>query len=44
MDVKLGVDSKQLLDVMMYNFDNKPEILYKGIIAILTGEIDYLLD
>ncbi len=44
MDVKLGVDSKQLLDVMMYNFDNKPEILYKGIIAILTGEVDYLLD
>ena len=27
MDVRLGVDSKQLLDVMMYNFDNKPEVL-----------------
>ena len=44
MDVKLGVDSKQLLDVMMYNFDSKPEVLYRGIIAILTGEVDYLLD
>lgn len=42
--LSLGVDSKQLLDMMIYNFDNKPEVLYKGVIAILTGEVDYLLD
>ena len=44
MKVSIGVYSKQLLDMMMYNFDNKPEVLYKGLIAILTGEVDYLLD
>ena len=44
MKISLGVDSKQLLDMMMYNFDNKPEVVYKGLIAILTGEVDYLLD
>ncbi len=44
MKLSLGVDSRPLLDMMMYNFDNKPEIVYKGLIAILTGEVDYLLD
>ena len=44
MKLSLGVESKQLLDVMMYNFDSKPEVLYKGLYAILTGEVDYLLD
>ncbi len=44
MKISFGVDSKQLLDVMMYNFDKNPEVVYKGLIAILTGEIDYLLD
>lgn len=44
MKLSIEVESKALLDRMMYNFDNKPEVLYKGIIAILTGEVDYLLD
>ncbi len=44
MKISLGVESKQLLDMKMYNFDNKPEVVYKGLIAILTGEVDYLLD
>lgn len=44
MKISLGVESKQLLDMMLYNFDNKPEVVYKGLFAILTGEVDYLLD
>lgn len=44
MKLSLEVDSKQMLDKMMYKFDEKPEVLYKGVIAILTGEVDYLLD
>ncbi len=44
MKLSLGVESKQLLDLMVRNFDKKPEVAYKGIIAILTGEVDYLLD
>jgi hypothetical protein len=44
MQINLSVESKQLLDIMMYNFDKSPEVVYKGLIAILTGEVDYLLD
>ncbi len=44
MKISLNVESKQLLDMMMYNFDSKPEVVYKGLFAILTGEVDYLLD
>ncbi|MBR2473686.1 MAG: DUF4364 family protein [Clostridia bacterium] len=43
MNVTLTVDNKKMLDRMLYNFDNKPETVYRGLLSVLTGEINYLL-
>ena len=43
LDLNLVVDNKKMLDKMMYNFDERPETVYKGLISVLTGEINYLL-
>ncbi len=44
--LRLGViiDSKYQLDKMMYNFNERPEVVYRGIISLLTGDINYLID
>ena len=44
--LELGViiDSKYQLDKMMYNFNERPEVIYRGIISLLTGDINYLID
>ena len=39
----IKVDNKKMLDRMLYNFDKRPETAYRGMISLLTGEIDYLL-
>lgn len=44
MELKIRVDSRKQLDAMVYNFENRPEFMYKGILALLTGEADYLLN
>ena len=44
MDLKIRLDNPKQLDRTMYNFDARPEFIYKGILALLAGEADYLLD
>jgi hypothetical protein len=41
--VSLTVDNKRTLDRMIYNFDNNPEGVYKGLLSVMTGELDYLM-
>ncbi len=43
-DLKIVLDNKKQLDKTMYNFDSRPEFIYKGILALLCGEADYLLN
>ena len=43
MNVTLTVDNKKMLDRMIYNFDSRPENVYRGLLTVLTGEINYLL-
>ena len=43
LSVDLAVDSKQQLDKMMYNFNERPEVVYRGVVALLTGDINYLI-
>lgn len=38
------IDTKYQLDKMMYNFNERPEVVYRGIISLLTGDINYLID
>lgn len=44
LDLGLVVDTKYQLDKMMYNFNERPEVVYRGIISLLTGDINYLID
>jgi hypothetical protein len=41
--VSLTVDNKRTPDRMIYNFDNNPEGVYKGLLSVMTGELDYLM-
>lgn len=44
MELSLHVDTPQLLSLMKYNFNDRPEVIYRGILAILSGEVNYLID
>ena len=44
MELKLVLDNQKQADLVAYNFDSRPEFIYKGILALLSGEVDYLLD
>lgn len=43
MNVTLWVDSKLRAERMVERFRNKPESVYRGITALLSGNVDYLL-
>jgi hypothetical protein len=44
LEIKLVADNVNQLELMMHTFDDRPEVVYRGVMALLTGEIDYLLD
>lgn len=44
MELKFVLDNQKQIDRMVYNFDSRPEHIYRGILALLSGEVDYLLD
>lgn len=44
MNVTIKVEDKKQLDKMKHSFEERPEALYKGIMTLLTGEIDYLIN
>ena len=43
LELGLIIDTKYQLDKMLYNFNERPEIVYRGIISLLTGDINYLI-
>ncbi|MBQ8509345.1 MAG: DUF4364 family protein [Clostridia bacterium] len=44
MKLQLVIETKYQLDKMVYNFNERPEVVYRGIISLLTGDINYLID
>lgn len=44
MDITLVVESEQQLELMRYRFNERPEVVYRGVLALLTGEVDFLLN
>ncbi len=44
MELKVTLENPKQLDRTVYNFDANPEFIYKGILALLAGEANYLLD
>ncbi|MBE6631209.1 MAG: DUF4364 family protein [Ruminococcaceae bacterium] len=43
-DVSVYLDTKAQAEKMKYNFNDRPEIVYRGILALLSGEVNYLID
>ncbi len=44
MEINLVVNDKQRYDQMVYNFNERPEVIYRGVVSLLTGDINYLID
>jgi hypothetical protein len=44
MNVSVFLDNKAQLEKMEYNFENNPEVVYRGLLALLSGEINYLVN
>lgn len=44
LNVSLTLESSNQLTRIRNNFYEKPEVVYKGILAVLTGEVNYLID
>ena len=43
MHLKVLLDDEAQARRMQYQFTSKPEVVYRGIMALLSGEVDYLL-
>lgn len=44
LDINIEVDSKLEADTMLANFRKKPEIVYRGTLAIVSGEQNYIFE
>ena len=44
MNVSVSLDNKSQLEKMEYNFEKNPEVVYRGLLALLSGEINYLVN
>ena len=42
--VKINVDSEYRCRQIRHNFRERPEVMYRGIMALLCGQVDYLFD
>ena len=44
LDLDLRADSKYQLDKMIANFEERPEVIFRGIVALMTGDVNYIVD
>lgn len=44
LDVTLDVDSEKEADKILFNFPRKPEIVYRGSLALLSGDRNYIFE
>ena len=44
LDVTLDVDSEKEADKILFNFPRKPEIVYRGTLALLSGDRNYIFE
>lgn len=44
MELTLRADSKAQLDSMLRNFDERPEVIFRGVVALLSGDVNYLFE
>jgi len=44
LNVRIVVEDNALAERMKYNFMDRPEVVFRGIYAILSGDINYLIE
>ena len=44
MEANLDVDSEKEADKILFNFPRKPEIVFRGMLALLSGERNYIFE
>ena len=44
LNVRMKLESSNQLERIRLNFYDKPEVVYRGILAVVTGEVNYLID
>ncbi len=44
MGIDLRVDDQRQLSRIQKNFDERPEIIYRGLLAILSGDVNYIFE
>lgn len=44
MNLTVRADSKYQLDRMLENFDERPEVIFRGIVALMSGDVNYLFE
>lgn len=44
LEIKVVADSVKQLELMMHNFDDRPEVMYRGVLALLCGDMEYLVN
>ncbi len=42
MTTSVVLDTKRQAELMKYNFDDKSELIYKGLLSLLSGDVNYL--
>lgn len=44
MTTSVVLDTKRQAELMKYNFDDKAELVYRGLMSLLSGDVNYLAD
>lgn len=44
MELTVRADSRTQRDVMLMNFDERPEVIFRGIVALMNGDVNYLFE
>jgi len=44
LSIELAPDTKRHAETMQHNFDERPEFVYRALLGVLTGDINYLAD
>ncbi len=42
MSASVVLDSKRQAELMKYNFDDRTELIYRGLLSLLSGDVNYL--
>lgn len=44
LDMKLRADSKHQADKMISNFEERPEVIFRGLIALFSGDVNFIVE